>query len=199
MPSGLRGASRAGGEAGACVDESRRSRHIAATEQPRVNERIRIREVRLIDQDGKQIGILSTADALQMAKDAGLDLVEVAAQARPPVCKIMDYGKFKYEQRKRTQQSRKKMHQVKVKEVRLRPKIEKHDLEVKLRRARQFLEQGDKVLVNMLFRGREMQLMREHAPALMVRFAGMLEDIAKIERHPRVEGRRMNMLLTHRN
>jgi len=153
----------------------------------------------LIDQEGKQIGILSTADALQMAKGAGLDLVEVAAEARPPVCKIMDYGKFKYEQRKRTQQSRKKMHQVKVKEVRLRPKIEKHDLEVKLNRARQFLGQGDKVLVNMLFRGREMQLMREHAPALMVRFAGMLEDIAKIERHPRVEGRRMNMLLTHRN
>jgi translation initiation factor IF-3 len=168
-------------------------------DQPRINERIRIREVRLIDQDGKQIGIVSTADALQMAKDVEMDLVEVAPQARPPVCKIMDFGKFKYEQRKKTQASKKKMHQVKVKEVRLRPKIEAHDLEVKLKRARQFLEQGDKVLVNMLFRGREMQLMRMHAPDLMKRFAAQLEDIAKIEREPRVEGRRMNMLLCHRN
>jgi translation initiation factor IF-3 len=190
---------RPSGRAGIDGARARRSRHIAATEQPRVNERIRIREVRLIDQHGKQIGIVSTADAMQMAKDAEMDLVEVAPQARPPVCKIMDFGKFKYEQRKKSQASRKKMHQVKVKEVRLRPKIETHDLEVKLKRARQFLDQGDKVLVNMLFRGREMQLMKMHAPALLRRFAAQLEDIAKIEREPRVEGRRMNMLLTHRN
>jgi len=153
----------------------------------------------LIDQEGKQIGIVSTADALDMAKTAGMDLVEVAPDARPPVCKIMDYGKFKYEQRKKLKTSKTKMHQVKVKEVRLRPKIEKHDIEVKLRRARQFLEQGDKVLVNMLFRGREMQLIQAHAPALMRSFAEQLEDIAKIEREPRREGRRMNMLLCHRN
>ena len=153
----------------------------------------------MIDQEGKQIGIVSTADALDMAKTAGMDLVEVAPDARPPVCKIMDYGKFKYEQRKKLKTSKTKMHQVKVKEVRLRPKIEKHDIEVKLRRARQFLEQGDKVLVNMLFRGREMQLIQAHAPALMRSFAEQLEDIAKIEREPRREGRRMNMLLCHRN
>ncbi len=176
-----------------------RSLHISTPrEQPRVNDRIRIREVRLIDQEGKQIGIVATADALDMARGAGMDLVEVAAEARPPVCKIMDYGKVKYESRKKSQVSKKKMHQVKVKEVRLRPKIEIHDLNVKLRRARQFLEQGDKVLVNMLFRGREMQLMRLHAPDLMKRFAELLEDVAKVEREPRVEGRRMNMLLTRR-
>ncbi len=153
----------------------------------------------MIDQDGKQIGIVSTADAMEMAKTASMDLVEVAPESRPPVCKIMDYGKFKYEQRKKLKTSKTKMHQVKVKEVRLRPKIEKHDIDVKLRRARQFLEQGDKVLVNMLFRGREMQLIQAHAPALMRSFAEKLEDIAKIEREPRREGRRMNMLLCHRN
>ena len=130
-----------------------------------------------------------------MARDVGMDLVEVASDARPPVCKIMDFGKFKYQQKKKQQEQRVKTHQGKLKEVRLRPKIERHDLDVKLRKTRQFLDQGYKVLVNMLFRGREMQLSRIHAPDLMRRFAEELEDVAKVERMPRMEGRRMNMLI----
>ena len=168
-----------------------------ASNEPRVNERIRIREVRLIDHTGKQVGVVPTERAMVMAREAGLDLVEVSAESRPPVAKIMDYGKFKYERKKQQQESRKKSHAVQVKEVRLRPKTDKHDFEVKLGRARQFLEEGDKVQVNMMFRGRELAHI-EVGRGVVDRFAKALEDIAKMERPPIFEGKRMTCLITHK-
>lgn len=165
--------------------------------EPRVNERIRIREVRLIDSEGRQVGVVPTERAMQMARDAGLDLVEVAPDSRPPVAKIMDYGKFKYERKKQIQESRKKSHAVQIKEVRLRPKTDKHDFDVKLSRARAFLEDGDKVQVNMMFRGRELAHL-DVGRGVVERFSKALEDIAKMERPPIFEGRRMTCLLTRK-
>ena len=169
----------------------------ATSLEPRVNERIRIREVRLIDHTGKQVGVVPTERAMAMAREAGLDLVEVSAESRPPVAKIMDFGKWKYERKKQQQESRKKSHAVQVKEVRLRPKTDKHDFEVKLGRARQFLEEGDKVQVNMMFRGRELAHI-EVGRGVVDRFAKALEDIAKMERPPIFEGKRMTCLITHK-
>ena len=120
-----------------------------------MNDRIRVREVRLIDAEGKQVGIVPTEEARRMATEVGMDLVEVAAEARPPVCKIMDFGKYKYEQKKKTHAG-KKVHHARLKEVRLRPKTEDHDYDVKLRRAKEFLSKGDKVQLVLMFRGREM-------------------------------------------
>jgi translation initiation factor IF-3 len=168
-----------------------------SSSEPRVNERIRIREVRLIDHTGKQVGVVPTERAMAMAREAGLDLVEVSAESRPPVAKIMDYGKYKYERKKQQQESRKKSHAVQVKEVRLRPKTDKHDFDVKLGRARQFLEEGDKVQVNMMFRGRELAHL-EVGRQVVDRFAKALEDIAKMERPPIFEGKRMTCLITHK-
>ena len=165
--------------------------------EPRVNERIRIREVRLIDHNGRQVGIVPTDRAMQMAREAGLDLVEVSADSRPPVAKIMDYGKYKYERKKQQQESRKKAHTVQVKEVRLRPKTDRHDFDVKLHRAREFLMEGDKVQVNMMFRGRELAHI-DVGRGVVDRFATALEDIAKMERPPIFEGKRMTCLLTRR-
>jgi len=153
-----------------------------------------MRQVRCIDDDGKQLGVLETADALALAKKKGLDLVEIAPNQRPPVCRIMDYGKFKYEQKKKDQASKRKQHQVKVKEVRVRPKIGEHDVQVKVKRARNFLEEGDKVQVICLFRGREMAH-REVGEQVMKHVFSFLEDIAKIEVRPHMEGRRMVMLV----
>ena len=161
---------------------------------PRRNTQIRMRQVRCIDDDGKQLGVLETADALALAKKKGLDLVEIAPNQRPPVCRIMDYGKFKYEQKKKDQASKRKQHQVKVKEVRVRPKIGEHDVQVKVKRARNFLEEGDKVQVICLFRGREMAH-REVGEQVMKHVFSFLEDIAKIEVRPHMEGRRMVMLV----
>lgn len=168
-------------------------RHTAQTKQ-RVNDEIRIRQVRLIDESGEQLGILETETALQMAREKGLDLVEVAPDARPPVCKILDYGKFKYLAKKKEHEAKKKQHQVVIKEMRVRPKIHDHDLDTKLRRARQFLEHGDKLQVNMLFRGREMGF-KERGMNVMQRIIEHFEDIAKVERHPKMEGNRMIMVL----
>ncbi len=162
---------------------------------PRVNERIRIREVRVIvEEGGEQLGILLTEDALTKARDMGLDLVEVAPEARPPVCKIMDYGKYKYELKQKKKQSSKKQHKVVTKEVRIRPKTGEHDFQVKLKRAREFLTKDLKVQVNVLFRGRE----RAHADIAkshLDRMAKELEDVAKIEMTPKFEGYRMIMIL----
>jgi len=169
----------------------------ATSNEPRVNERIRIREVRLIDKDGRQVGVVPTDRAMTMAREAGLDLVEVSADARPPVAKIMDYGKYKYERKKQLQESRKKSHAVQIKEVRLRPKTDKHDFDVKLQRARQFLEDGDKVQINMMFRGRELAHL-EVGREVVDRFSRALEDLAKMERPPIFEGRRMTCLISHR-
>jgi translation initiation factor IF-3 len=134
-----------------------------------------------------------TDEARRLAEEAGLDLVEVAPNARPPVCRIMDFGKFKYRQKKSAQKSR--HHQSQLKEIRVRPKIGEHDLKFKLDRAREFLQHGDKVQVNLLFRGREM-VHQEVAHALLHRVAETLADIAKVEVTPRIEGRRLSMLLT---
>ena len=162
-----------------------------------MNDRIRVREVRLIDAEGRQVGIVVTEEARRMATEAGMDLVEVAPDARPPVCKIMDYGKFKYEQRKKTSHSGKKVHHAKLKEVRLRPKTEQHDYEVKLRHAKEFLEKGDKVQICLMFRGREM-VHKDRGEALLQRFINDLADLAKVERSGPYEGKRMTVLLTHK-
>lgn len=165
-----------------------------ANRGPRVNHQIRMRQVRCIDDEGKQLGVIETQDALALASKKGLDLVEIAPNQRPPVARIMDFGKYKYELKKKEQASKRKQHQVQVKEVRVRPKIAEHDVQVKVRRARDFLENGDKVQVNCLFRGREMAH-KEVAQKVLMHVFELLEDIAKIERHPHMDGRRMIMLL----
>jgi len=164
---------------------------------PRINERIRIREVRLVDEEGKQVGVVPTEQALQMAQEKGLDLVEVAPNVRPPVCKIMDFGKYKYEQNKKAHDSTKKQHKTKLKTVRLRPKTDPHMTDIRVAQAREFLERGDKVQVMIMFRGREMAH-QDIGVAHCHEVAKRLEDIAKVEQSPRTEGRRMSMLLTHK-
>jgi len=158
----------------------------------RINEQIRVSPLRVIGENGELLGVLERAEAIRQASEAGLDLVEVAPEARPPVCRIMDYGKFKYRQSKRTAKG--KHHEVRMKEVRIRPKTEAHDRDVKIRRAREFLENGDKVTVNMLFRGREMAHL-EFATQNMQAFVEQLADVAKVEQGPTRQGRRMALLL----
>ncbi len=161
---------------------------------PRVNERITIRQVMLIDAEGKNLGVVPTDQALRMAQEAGLDLVEVADRARPPVCKIMDYGKFKYEQAKKAHDSRSKQHRSKLKTLRMRPKTDSHILEIRVAAAREYLVRGDKVAVMIQFRGRELAH-PEMGHAHCLEFAKRLEDIARVEQTPRLEGKRMTMLL----
>jgi translation initiation factor IF-3 len=162
--------------------------------QTRVNERIRIREVRLIDEEGTQVGIIPTFEALQMARERGLDLVEVAPNAIPPVCRLMDYGKFRYEQSRKERESRKNQHVVELKEVRIRPKIDDHDLETKGRQAAKFLDAGDKVKVTVLFRGREMAH-PDIGRGLLDQLSEQLRPHGTIEQPPRMEGRTMTMFL----
>jgi len=171
---------------------SGKERAISAKEY-RVNEHIRAREVRLVGQEG-MIGVVPMRDALNMARERGLDLVEVAPNADPPVCRLMDYGKFLYEKAKRERKARKAQKTVDVKEIRLRPKTGEHDVETKLRDASRFLQQGYKVKVRMQFRGREItypELGRE----LLGQFAQRLSDVSEIESLPRLEGRSMLMIL----
>jgi translation initiation factor IF-3 len=156
-----------------------------------MNEQIRISPIRLIGAEGEQHGIVPTAQALEMAREAGLDLVEVADKERPPVCKIMDYGKFKYAQSKKAHQ---KTHQQKLKEIRVRPKTGDHDIDTKVAQARKFLEHSDKVQVNVLFRGREMQHIEE-GQRVMNQLLEALMDHCKIESPARMEGKRMVALL----
>lgn len=167
---------------------------ISRPAQTRVNERIRIREVRLIDEEGNQVGVIPTFEALQMARDRGLDLVEVAPNAMPPVCRLMDYGKFRYEQSRKERESRKHQHVVELKEVRIRPKIDDHDLETKGRQAAKFLNAGDKVKVTVLFRGREMAH-PDIGKGLLDQMADYLRPHATVEQPPRMEGRTMTMFL----
>lgn len=162
--------------------------------QTRVNERIRIREVRLIDEEGQQVGIVPTRDAMEMARSRGLDLVEVAPNAIPPVCRIMDYGKFRYEQSRKERESRRHQHTIELKEVRIRPKIDDHDLETKGRQAAKFLDAGDKVKMTVLFRGREMAH-PDIGKGLLDQLADMLRPHGTIEQSPRLEGRTMTMML----
>ncbi len=164
---------------------------------PRINERITIRQVLLIDDEGTRIGIVQTQEALRMAREKDLDLVEVNSNNRPPVCKIMDFGRYKYEQNKKLQQSRSKQHRSKLKTVRLRPKTDPHMLGIRVNKAREFLVRGDKVQLMILFRGREMAH-QELGIAHCKEVAKRLEDVAKVEQHPRMEGRRMTMLMSGR-
>ena len=159
-----------------------------------MNERIRAREVRVISATGDQIGVFPVHEALRMAQDQEFDLVEVAAEARPPVCRIMDFGKYKYEQKKKAHNTAKKGGANKLKGVRLRPKTDVHDLEVKTQRARKFLASGDKVQFTVIFRGRELAR-QDLGITLLDRVATILEDVAKIEKRPHMEGRRMHMIV----
>ena len=161
----------------------------------RVNDRIRVPQVRVVGSDGSQIGIIDTQKALEMAADQDLDLVEVAGQADPPVCRIMDYGKFKYEQDQRQKEARKKQSLIVVKEMKMRPKIDSHDYETKKGHVVRFLRQGAKVKVTIMFRGREMahqQLGRR----LLDRLSEDLADISKIDAYPKMDGRNMTMVLS---
>ena len=160
----------------------------------RVNEAIKAPQVRVIDKENTQVGVLGTEEALGVARQAGLDLVEVAPTNTPPVCRIMDYGKWKYDQKKRDHKARQKQHNVVIKEVRLRPKIDEHDRRVKLRKAREFLEKGDKVQFTMLFRGREMAHM-ELALEIFRNIHLELQELGKVEMEPKRQGRRMTMVL----
>lgn len=151
--------------------------------------------MRVVTDDGDQVGVIKTSEAIEMAQERGLDLVEVAPEASPPVCKIMDYGKYKYKQSKKEKDAKKKQHVIQVKEIRLRPKIEEHDFNFKTNHARKFLEKGNKVKATVLFRGRELSY-KDAAKDLLHKMAEELEDIAKIEREPLMEGRMMIMYLT---
>ncbi|HLS68946.1 MAG TPA: translation initiation factor IF-3 [Kiloniellales bacterium] len=164
---------------------------------PRVNDQIRIPNVRLIDETGENVGVVATRDALLRAEDAGLDLVEISPMADPPVAKIMDYGKFKYEQQKRANEARKKQKIIEVKEVKMRPNINAHDYDVKMRAVSKFLGEGDKVKVTMRFRGREMAH-QELGLALLNRVRDEVGDAAKVEQFPRMEGRQMTMVMAPR-
>lgn len=161
---------------------------------PRINDRITAIEVRLVDEEGEMQGVVSTSKALKLAEEAGLDLVEVSPNAEPPVCKILDYGKYKYEQQKKANEARKKQKIIDVKEIKIRPGIEKHDYEVKMRNARRFLEEGDKVKVTMRFRGREMAH-KDIGLNLLKKMQDELADVSNPELHPRLEGRQMIMVL----
>ncbi len=149
----------------------------------------------MIDQNGKQIGIVPIEEAIRRAEEAELDLVEVAPNSKPPVCKILDFGKYKYELAKKEKETKKKQHTVTTKEVRLRPKIEEHDFMFKSRNARKFLESGDRVKVSLFFRGREM-VHKELGFQIMERFRDELTDIAKVERGPKMEGNQIILFLT---
>ena len=158
---------------------------------------IRVPEVRVIGQEGDQLGIVATADALQMAEEQGLDLVEVAPNEKPPVCRIMDFGKYKYQQSKRLQQAKKKQKVILVKEIKLRPKTEEHDYNFKSQHVRRFLQDGHKAKVTIVFRGREMAH-TELGRRILDRMAGELEDVSTIEQTPKQEGRNMAMVLSPR-
>lgn len=164
-------------------------------EQHLINEAIRAREVRLIGSNGDQLGIKPFREALQMAQDADLDLVNVAPQANPPVCRIMDYGKYRYEQSKREKEARKNQKIINIKEVRLSPSIEENDVQTKLKNIRKFLEQGDKVKLSIRFRGREITH-QQIGRKILDRIAVEIKEIADVERAPKLEGRQMIMILT---
>ena len=162
-----------------------------------INEQIRDKEVRLIGPDGAQMGIMSAREAMAKAQEAGLDLVKIAPQAKPPVCKIIDYGKYKYELARKEKEARKKQKTIDVKEVRLSPNIDTNDLKTKVNAARKFLSKGDRVKVTLRFRGREMAHMN-NSKHVLDDFAEQLQDIAVVDKAPKVEGRSMTMFLTEK-
>ncbi|WP_309495815.1 translation initiation factor IF-3 [Mechercharimyces sp. CAU 1602] len=159
-----------------------------------VNDSIRSREVRVVGEDGQQVGIIPTKEALRMAQEAELDLVAVAPQAKPPVCRIMDYGKYRYEQSKREKEAKKNQKIIQVKEIRFSPSIEEHDLQTKLRNVKKFLQNGDKVKLTIRFRGREITH-QDLGRTIMKRIADDMKELGDVERHPKLEGRHMIMIL----
>ena len=162
-----------------------------------INEQIRDREVRLIGPEGEQIGIVPIAEALAKAQEAGLDLVKIAPRAKPPVCRIIDYGKFRYEQSRKDKEAKKKQKIVEIKEIRLSPNIDTNDLNTKTNSARKFLERGDRVKVTLRFRGREMAHMGASVH-ILTDFAAALSDVAVVDKQPKVEGRSMTMFLAEK-
>ncbi len=163
-------------------------------DEHRINDRIEAREVRLVDQDGGMVGVVALRDALIRAEDVGLDLVEISPNASPPVCKILDYGKFKYEAQKKANAARKKQRVIEVKEIKMRPSIDGNDYSIKMKKVREFLDEGDKVKVTMRFRGREMA--HQHlAMNILEKVREDMADLAKIEQFPKLEGRQMIMVM----
>jgi translation initiation factor IF-3 len=163
----------------------------------RVNEQIRLPQVRLVDAEGGQVGIVAIDQALRMAQEAGLDLVEVAPSAEPPVCRIMDYGKFKFQQAKKTQEAKKKQSQTQVKEIKLRPKIEDHDFGFKMRSVKRFLEEHNRVKITVQFRGREIAY-AEYGRKLLARVEIEMAEVATVDGTPKMEGRFLSMILAPR-
>ena len=166
-------------------------------EGPRANDGITVPRVRLIDADGGQVGIVSTEEAMQIAEEAGLDLVEVASAADPPVCKVLDLGKMKYETQKKKSEARKKQKVIDVKEIKMRPSIDQHDYDVKVRNMRRFLEDGDKVKVTIRFRGRELAH-QELGMRVLKRVREEIDALAKVEQEAKMEGRQMVMVVAPR-
>lgn len=162
-----------------------------------LNEQIRDKEVRLIGENGEQLGIMSSRDALKLAKEAELDLVKIAPNAQPPVCKIIDYGKYRYEQARREKEAKKKQKVIEIKEVRLSPNIDENDLNTKINAARKFIQKGDRVKVTLRFRGREMSHMAQ-SKHILDEFAEKLADVAVVEKPAKVEGRSLTLILSEK-
>jgi translation initiation factor IF-3 len=169
-------------------------RDLPQKDEHRINDRIRVPRVKVVDEAGTMLGEMPTDQARQIARERGFDLVEVAADARPPVCKLLDYGKYKYEQKKKQKKSKSHQHVQQVKEVRLRPLTDEHDLVTKLKKAREMLEEGDKVLITIFFRGRE-QAHKEHGRTMMARIKQEMDEVAKVEHDVAMTGPRMQMTL----
>tara|TARA_B100000900_G_scaffold376236_1_gene358855 strand:+ start:270 stop:845 length:576 start_codon:yes stop_codon:yes gene_type:complete len=172
-------------------------RRAPVRELPNINERIKYPELRVVDSDGKQLGVIDRLKALEIASTRELDLVLVSEKAKPPVCRIMDYGKYKFEQEKKAKEARKKSHQTEVKEVKMRYKIDKHDYDVRIGQAQRFLKSGDKVKCTVIFRGREIQH-SNLAETLLLKMANDLEEQSEVQQSPKREGRNMIMFLSPR-
>ncbi len=166
-------------------------------EGPRVNDMINVRKVRIIDAEGENRGVVTIEEALDLAAESGLDLVEISPNVDPPVCKVMDYGKFKYEAQKKKNEAKKKQKIIEIKEIKMRPNIDQHDYDVKMRAINRFLEDGDKVKVTLRFRGREMAH-QDLGLQLLDKVRNDLEDVAKVEQLPKLEGRQMIMVVAPR-
>lgn len=166
--------------------------NMSKADEPRVNGEINTATVRLVDQNGNMVGVIAVNEAMRMAEQASLDLVEISPNASPPVCKILDYGKYKYEAQKKAHEARKKQKVIQIKEIKLRPTIDKHDLDIKVRNVMGFLDEGDKVRITLRFRGREMDH-QELGMQVLERVQEALKDLAKIEQSPRTEGRQIVM------
>jgi translation initiation factor IF-3 len=165
-----------------------------STDGFRINEKIRVSPIRLIDESNNQVGVVTIQEALEKSREVGLDLVEVSPNSSPPVCRIMDYGKFLYQQKRKAKLSQKKQHVMTLKEIRLRPKIDQHDLQIKIKHAAEFLERGDKVQFTLIFRGREMMYV-DHANIVMTEIIQTLQEVAKVERPADLLGRRMTLIM----